>query len=87
MKLKCWTGNLDGQRNALVIASSQAKAAKVLGISTKSLRDYFGLRGDVPTGYEVETMYTQDNREFGPHHDTWTKGRCEIKSAKEFYGY
>ena len=40
-KLKVFTGNLDGKREALVIATSKKLAAKKIGCGLKSFNDYF----------------------------------------------
>lgn len=40
-KLKVWSGNLDGRRDAAVAAHSQKEAAAALHISLYQFRDYF----------------------------------------------
>lgn len=71
MRLKCWSGNFDGVRDALVIASSQAKAAKVLGCGVKSLKDWY-CEYPLPLGdFKTEVLYTKL-----PGKIQWHEGKC-----------
>ncbi len=76
--LKCWVGNYDGQREALVISTSQKAAAAIARIPLSSFRDHFWQTESIPD-LKPETLYTRDNRNY--NRDTWSEGRCTLKPA------
>ena len=76
--MKCWKGNLDGQRDALVITSSQKKAAAILQCGLTCLRDYFSVQREIPEGLKQDTMYTRPIDCSLGGDKNWTEGRCEL---------
>jgi hypothetical protein len=75
--LKCFQGNLDGIRRGLVIASSQASAAKVAGCSVSAFRDYWNSAAPWPAGeFRPNTLYTcpMNSRT----KSEWVEGRCVL---------
>jgi hypothetical protein len=78
-RLKCWIGNLDGSRYGLVIATSQKRAAKVLGMGLQMFNNYFAEADEVSTLRKSETLYTKPiSNRFGEHHE-WVEGYCKIE--------
>ncbi len=76
--LKCFQGNLDGQREALVIASSQQKAASIANTSVHDLRTYWSTDGDWPAAQDalkVNSLYTKPICSSEP----WVEGVCKLK--------
>lgn len=75
VSLKCFVGNLDGQRQGLIVASSQSKAAAIAGCSIASFRDYWSASSKWPD-QEIKhaTLYS---RPFNSAFD-WAEGRCEL---------
>lgn len=67
--VKCWVGNLDGTREGLVIASSKAKATKVIGTSMNDFNSYWhqATRWPSQSGLEPYVLYA---RPFGSR-DEW----------------
>lgn len=62
--VKCYTGNLDGTREGLVVASNQKEAAKVAGTSLYDFRNYWGAETHPwpIASPKLRTLYT---RKFG----------------------
>lgn len=56
-KLRCWIGNYDGRRNALVIATTKKRAKELLNVGTTTFEGYFNEQRDVPIGFAIETLY------------------------------
>lgn len=74
-RLKCFIGNLDGDREGLVIANSQREAARIAGTSLNDFREYWEV---APSDRLVETLepmvlYTRPFLSSG----AWMKGRCK----------
>ena len=81
-KLKCWTGNHDGDRYALIIATSQQRAAKALGVSIPMFTKYFTLKEPVPALLKTEVLYTKPIPDtYGERHP-WVEGRCKIERRR-----
>jgi hypothetical protein len=74
---KCWIGNYDGTREALVIAASQRVAARILSCGVPTLKDYYTVC-PVPSGLEPETLYTRPMWGAGYVVVGWTKGLCAL---------
>ncbi len=73
--LKCFQGNLDGQREALVIASSQKSAANVANTSVHDLRTYWTTDGDWPAqDMKPNCLYTKPICSSNP----WVEGLCKL---------
>lgn len=74
--MKCYTGNLDGLRRGLIIASNQKEAAAGVGCSVYSFREFWSTTRTLPEQeIKPNTLYTQPFDSSGP----WIEGRCEIK--------
>ena len=58
MRLKCFTGNLDGMRRGLVITRSKKRAAKIAGTSLYDFNNHWTVRQDLPD-LESETLYVR----------------------------
>ena len=74
-KLKMWTGNLDGTRQGLVIATSKAKARAIIGTSSNDFDGHWTLQPAIDTSLEPEVLYTRRfaNRDAST---PWQRGRC-----------
>jgi hypothetical protein len=76
VKLKMWTGNLDGSRQGLVIAPTKARAREIVGVGRTDFDGYWRERSPVDTTLEPEVLYT---RRFDPTGvEPWFKGRCPL---------
>ncbi len=74
--LKCFQGNLDGQREGLVIASSQQQAASIANTSIHELRTYWVTDGDWPDQeIKVNCLYTRPICSTAP----WVEGVCKLR--------
>lgn len=71
--MKMWIGNLDGDRQELVIASSKERARKIVGTSRSDFDSYWVLQAGVDQGLEFEVLYT---RAMGRDGALWQQGRC-----------
>jgi hypothetical protein len=71
--VKCYTGNLDGTREGLVVASNQKEAAKVAGTTLYDFRNYWGSETHPwpIASPKLRTLYT---RKFGGGRE-WVEGR------------
>ena len=79
MKLKMWTGNLDGAREGLVIAATKKRAREVVGGGRTNFDDYWRLAPHVDASLDPETLYT---RPIPPSTtSTWQRGRCPLPKA------
>ena len=84
-KLKCWIGNYDGQRRALVIATSQAKAVEIVRCgSVHTFRNFYveqeqPLMGAGLAFYAANTLYTQPMDCLGDARLVWIEGKCPLK--------
>lgn len=69
--VKCYTGNLDGRREGLVVASNQKEAAKIVQTSLNDFRNYWAAKGHPwpITAPKLRTLYT---RKYGGE---WVEGR------------
>jgi hypothetical protein len=79
VKLKMWTGNLDGRREGLVIAPTKVRALAVLSAATgRSSRgdfDAYWRERPVDPTLLPEVLYT---RRYGARDDTWVVGKCSL---------
>ncbi|MBE3110413.1 MAG: hypothetical protein IMZ46_07845 [Acidobacteria bacterium] len=76
-KLKMWTGNLDGRRQGLVIASSKKRASEVVGWNVGSgLTDFnrYWREQPIDESLDPEVLYTRPFDSRGP----WFAGRCAL---------
>lgn len=88
MKLKLWTGNLDGRRRGLVISASKERARKVVGAGRREFEDYWRCRDEdfymrgLGALFKVDTLYTTPIVTNGPHPNVeeWFEGRCPLKA-------
>ena len=73
-KLRCYIGNLDGDREGLVIAPNQRLAAKIAGVSLYDFRNHWIEYTHHRTSEVTEelTLYT---RWMYPLNSRWVKGR------------
>ena len=78
MKLKMWTGNLDGRRQGLVIAPSKDRARAVVGGGRANFDSYWHLQ-PIDTSLEPETLYTRPIQPRSPAE--WQRGRCPLPKA------
>jgi hypothetical protein len=69
--VKMWIGNLDGDRQGLVIAPSKERARKIIGTSRSDFEDHWAVQPGVYHGLEFEVLYTRRGRS-----DLWQQGRC-----------
>lgn len=75
-KLKMWVGNLDGQREGLVIAPTKKRAREIIGARTsESDFNSYWREWAVDLRLEPEVLYT---RPFGAHTESWFRGRCAL---------
>jgi len=81
--MKCWIGNYDGRREAMVIARNQKTAARVAETGLHTFRQFYMLQKAVPTGYKAETLYTRPMWGSGYLNDEWEEGRCLLIQARE----
>jgi hypothetical protein len=85
-RLKMWTGNLDGSRRGLVIATSRKRAAEVVGVGRKDFEGYWHemdasaideTLDDDGNGLEADTLYTRPlMHQPGVPIRGWGRGRC-----------
>lgn len=75
--LKCWIGNYDGRRQALIVATSQKAAAKIAGCGIPTFVNYFLLQDAAPAWPKLNTLYTRPMDTRTPWRDSgsWTEGR------------
>ena len=81
--LKSFVGNLDGQREGLVFATSKTAAARAAGLSLRHFNDYWA-EGNVyldylnqpPTSFEPGTLYT---RPFNNSERSFVKGQRPLR--------
>lgn len=82
-KLKMWTGNFDGLRQGLVIATSKERARKIVGSGLTDFNDYWS-EHPVDSALEPEVLYTRSLKipRHGEEREPWQRGRCPL-STKE----
>ena len=73
--VKMWIGNLDGDRQGLVIAPSKERARKIVGTSRADFENHWVRQSGVNQGLEFEVLYT---RVMGAADDQWQQGRCQL---------
>lgn len=69
--LKMWIGNLDGDRQGLIIAPSKERARKIIGTSRADFENYWTVQRGVYQGMEFEVLHTRRG-----NNDLWQQGRC-----------
>jgi hypothetical protein len=74
--MKMWIGNLDGDRQGLVIASSKERARKIVGTSRNDFENYWALQANVGQGLAFEVVYTRPLRH---RNAPWQQGRCRLE--------
>ena len=72
-KLKMWTGNLDGRRQGLVIASSKQRASEVVGSGLTDFNRHWREQ-PIDGSLDPEMLYTRPFDSRGP----WFPGRCPL---------
>jgi hypothetical protein len=84
VKFKMWIGNLDGDRQGLVVAASSRKAAAIVGTTRWDLENYWVLQPGLITeakakelGFEPGVLYTRF-----PGHPEWTEGRVSLEGDR-----
>lgn len=58
MKLKMWTGNLDGRREGLVIATSKTRARQIIQTGRDDFKNYWTEK-PVDASLAAEVLYTR----------------------------
>lgn len=78
MKLKMWTGNLDGRREGLVIAPSKERARAIVGGGRANFDSYWTLQPAVDPTLDPEVLYTRPiiHRVQPGSSTAWQRGRC-----------
>ena len=79
MKLKMWTGNLDGHRYGLVIAPSKERARKIVGTGRTDFDGHWVLQACVDASKDPEVLYTRPMRTGSTAE--WQRGRCPLPKA------
>jgi hypothetical protein len=74
--LKMWTGNLDGDRQGLVIATSKDRAMKTAGVGRTDFDNYWVQQPEVDQALETEVLYTRAFTYGKPA--PWYRGRCPL---------
>jgi hypothetical protein len=80
-KLKMWTGNYDGSREGLVIASSKERARKILGASRSEFDNYWSETPEVDPSLETEVLYTRPFTYLTA--PPWHRGRCPLPDKEK----
>ena len=73
LKLKMWTGNFDGSRQGLVIATSKQRASEVVGSGLTDFNRHWREQ-PIDEALEPEMLYTRPFDSRGP----WFRGRCAL---------
>jgi hypothetical protein len=73
--MKMWIGNLDGQREGLVIAATKKRAIEVIGTRAGDFNDYWVIAREVDTTLKHETLYT---RPYRIPRAAWQEGKCPL---------
>ncbi len=73
--MKMWIGNLDGDRQGLVIAPSKERARNIIGISRSDFENHWVRQRGVYQGLEFDVLYT---RPMGVADFQWQQGRCSL---------
>lgn len=75
-KLKFYAGNLDGTREGGVLAPSWKEAARAIGQSVHSMRQFFNFHAPPEQELKPLTLYTR-RFQYGPkRNQEWIEGRC-----------
>lgn len=80
-KLKMWTGNLDGDRQGLVIASSKDRAQKIVGVGRTHFDNYWAPQPEVDPTLESEVLYTRAFT-YSIKSAPWCRGHCPLEKEK-----
>lgn len=75
--MKMWIGNLDGERQGLVIAPSKERARKIVNTSRRDFDDFWVVQAGVDQGLEFEVLHTRVGAS-----DVWKQGRCPVKRSR-----
>lgn len=85
-KLKCWVGNLDGEREGMIIATSKTAAQRAIPTGRADFDAYWTEIDLPPSGeYEPLVLYTRDllDRRLIPvgssRLDGFVRGRCKVE--------
>lgn len=76
--MSMWIGNLDGQRNGLVVASSKKRAREIVGVGHTEFDGYWAKQPGVDPELKPETLYTRPNTGSGRGGERWIQGRCAL---------
>ena len=81
-KLKCFTGNLDGQHRGMVITTSKKKVAEVTGSTLHDINADWDEESmcDVHALFDSDVLYTQPSNMPMGSEGLWVLGRCELKT-------
>jgi hypothetical protein len=78
--LKMWIGNFDGQREALIIATSKKRACEITHTGRKHFDDYWVEQDAVDPNFKPETLYTRPMLREGRRAFLleWFEGLCKL---------
>lgn len=76
--VKCYAGNLDGQREGLIVTTSKKRAAEIARTSLHSFNQYWSQQPFPDQQITPHTLYTRPFMSRG-NPPPWVAGRCEVK--------